>query len=172
MTREEVQKILAGISLAFPNFHVENKGMLIDMWLDFMGDYQYQDVYLALKTYIKSDTSGFAPTMGKLISIINKVDELSELTDGEAWSMVANAIRNSAYHSSEEFDKLPPNIQKAVGSPNQLYIWATDTGYNDSVVMSLFQKNYRTVCNRKKEFNQLPVEMRLQLNERLGIESK
>jgi hypothetical protein len=170
MTREEVQKILMGIQLAFPNYHIENKSMTIDMWLQFMSDFSYEQVFLALKNYIMTDTSGFAPSIGKLVSIINKPSELSELTEAEAWALVSKAIRNGAYHSVEEFEKLPTNVQKAVGSPNQLYIWATDNDYNDSVVMSLFQKNYRNLCNRQKEIRLLPPEMRLQMNERLAIE--
>lgn len=48
---------------------------------------------------------------------LNTPKQLNEL---EAWSLVEKAIRNSIYNSQEEFSKLPPLVQKAVGSPNVL----------------------------------------------------
>ena len=54
--------------------------------------------------------------------------------------------------------KLPTIIQRAIGTPEQLNIWATDEDYNETVVMSNFQRSYRLVLMQKDESAKLPVE--------------
>ena len=71
-----------------------------------------------------------------------------------AWGVVLKALRNSTYHSEEEFNKLPLVIQKAVSSPGQLREWATmenldGTGLN--VIQSNFMRTYRLEIEREKE---------------------
>lgn len=77
----------------------------------------------------------------------------------EAWALVSNAIRNSTYNSVDEYAKLPPVVQKAVGLPDQLRIWAMDENYNEEVVMSQFQRSYRSELKRQEEFQKLPSDV-------------
>ena len=63
------------------------------------------------------------------------------MTAQEAWNLVARAIRNSGYESRKEYDNLPPDIQRLVGSPEQLRDWAMmDSSTVHSVVASNFQR--------------------------------
>lgn len=165
MTREEVQKLLMGITATFPNFHVEDKTATIDTWLMLLEEYSYIDIQLAFKSYVRSNNSGFAPSVSQLIHEIDKPQELATMSDSQAWSIVRLAIGRSVYNSKEEFEKLPPVIQRAVGSAEQLHYWACDENYNDGVVMSLFQRNYREVCKRQTEFRKLPTEMQLRIEQ-------
>ena len=78
----------------------------------------------------------------------------------EAWSLVSKAIRNSAYNSVEEFAKLPPIVQNAVGLPDQLRTWALDENYNEQVISSNFMRCYRTELARHEELSKMPAEIK------------
>ena len=83
----------------------------------------------------------------------------------EAWALVSKAIRRSAYNSREEYEKLPESVQKAVGSSNQLYAWAMDTEYNESVVSSHFVRCYRTIVERENTIAKMPENIRKLIGE-------
>lgn len=122
-----------------------------------LSDYSYKDVSVALKAYILSDVSGFAPSIGQLVSKIGMIRDKKELNEMEAWALVSNALRNGTYGSVEEFEKLPEIVQKAVGSPENLRNWAqTDVGSVENVIQSNFIKTYRAELRRKSSISILP----------------
>lgn len=84
-----------------------------------------------------------------------------EMTEAEAWGIVAKALRNSAYGSREEFDKFPPVIKRIVGSPSQLREWSMmDSETVHSVVASNFQRSYKAIAQREKELAKLPPDVK------------
>lgn len=73
------------------------------------------------------------------------------------WELVTNALRNSSYGSVEEFAKLPPDVQRAVGSPNMLRTWAAmNFSELQTVVASNFKRDYRAIIAQKKDFAKIP----------------
>ena len=174
MDRNETKKILMGMEVSFPNFKIREDliSFTIDIWQDDLQEYSYEDVYNALKIYKKTDTSGFAPSAGKLIDIIHNMKRGDELNEMEAWNLVFNAIRNSAWHSQEEFDKLPPLVQKAVGSHNMLHAMAMDEEFNMGVEQSHFIKVYRQIVEREKNSEKIPERIRLAMREAAVLEDK
>lgn len=175
MEREEVQDLLAMIQGAYPNYRPADKTSAINSWTMTLEEYDKDRVALALKLYIQTDTSGFAPAPGQLIDKIQMVSAPQELNEMEAWALVSKAIRNSGYNSVEEFHKLPPIIQKAVGLPEQLRTWALDEDYNETVVSSNFIKCYRVELNRQKEISKMPENVRQlieKVNDNRGIAVK
>ena len=156
MTREETVKIIRIMVDSYPNYKPNNISETVDVWQMMLSDYDYNLVAMALKSYILSDTSGFAPAIGQIVAKIQTFNKPQELSEMEAWSLVGKAIRNSAYNSVEEFAKLPPIIQKSVGMPDQLRIWATDENYNETVISSNFIKCYRAELKREEELSKLP----------------
>lgn len=160
LTKEETKKILRIMYNCFQNFRPKNIEETTEVWGMMLSDYTYQQISVALKSYILSDTSGFAPTIGQLVDMVHSVSKPQELNEMEAWSLVSMAIRNSGYRYTEEFLKLPAIIQSAIGRPEQLHIWATDEEYNETVVMSNFQRSYRLVLMQKDESAKLPTEVR------------
>ena len=167
MTRDEVKQILIILEVAYPNFSVsvEKKKPTVGLWHKLLEQYSYHDVELAVQSYINTSGSGFAPSVSQIIDMIHKSTELATMTESEAWALVGRAIRKSTYYSEEEFDKLPADVQKAIGAPSQLHAWATDDNYNEGVAMSNFQRAYRIVLNRRLEINRLPQEVRTQIEE-------
>ena len=163
MTREETKQILMRIDVAFPAWKPKDLTLLIDVWQEAFADYPYQTVLMAVRSFIQSDRQGFAPSIGQITGLIVDLDEMSkgeELTEMEAWALVGRALRNSAYNAKEEFDKLPVNVQRAVGSPENLKAWGTDPNYNENVAQSHFMNVYKSVCQRDKQTRSLPQEVR------------
>lgn len=145
---------------SYPNYKPNNISETVDVWYMMLSDYDYNLVAMALKAYILSDTSGFTPSIGQLVSKIQTITKPHKLSEMEAWSLVSKAIRNSGYNSVEEFAKLPPIVQNAVGLPCQLRTWALDENYNEQVVSSNFMRCYRTELARHDELSKMPEEIK------------
>jgi hypothetical protein len=161
MTRDETIKLLMVIQSAYPNFKPPDKTVAVDTWYTMLKDMDYNVVQMGLRAYITSDTSGFAPSIGQLINTIYTIQNPQELNEMEAWSLVSRALRNGYYGTIEEFNKLPPLVQKAVGSPDNLRNWAlTDSKSIENVVQSNFMRTYRTVVNRENEIKKMPADVR------------
>lgn len=166
MTREDVQNLLMMFEGFYSSFKPDKnfKTMLVNTWLEDMREYDTKAVMDAFSAYRRSNTSGFAPTPAQLIEKIQLVNPPADIpTALEAWSLVSKALRNSGYHPEEEFAKLPPLVQKAVGSPVILQSWATDENYNEPVLSSQFMKDYRIEAERAKEILKLPENTRQQI---------
>lgn len=161
MTREETVKIIRIMCDCYPNYKPSNLSETVDVWNMMLEEYSYSQISMALKTYVHSDTSGFAPSIGQLINKLHEVQSPQELNEMEAWLLVSRALRNGTYGAVEEFNKLPPLVQKAVGSPDNLRNWAqTDSESIENVVQSNFMRTYRTVVNRAKEYQKMPKDIK------------
>ena len=160
MTREETVKIIRIMVDSYPNYKPNDISETVDVWQMMLSDYDYNIVAMALKAYILSDTSGFAPSIGQLAAKIQTITKPHELNEMDAWSLVSKAIRNSGYNSVEEFAKLPPLVQKAVGLPDQLRVWALDENYNEQVLSSNFMRCYRTELARYDELSNMPSDVK------------
>lgn len=173
MTRDEVKQILMRIQTTYPNWKPQGDlSLVIDVWHEYLEGFTYQDILGAVKAYVLSDTSGFAPTVGQLIGKLNAMlgNNESEMGALEAWAIVSKALRNGYYGAEEEFEKLPPLIQKAVGTPMNLRNWSqVDLKSIESVVMSQFISTYKTECKRAVEMAMIPKRVMLEVQNRACI---
>ena len=168
MTVNDARKIIAVMLVSYPNFKPIDTELMATTWADMLNEYSYEQVSVALKCYITTDTSGFAPSIGQLIDKLKTVEQPQELNELQAWGLVRKAINNSGYHSEEEFAKLPPLVQKAVGTPGQLKQWGmSDIESIETVAQSNFMRTYRAVVKREDEVSRMPIEIRhlIQQNE-------
>ena len=170
MTREETVKIIRIMVDSYPNYKPNNISETVDVWHMMLSDYDYNLVAMALKAYILSDTSGFAPSIGQLVDKMKSITSPQELNEMEAWSLVCGALQNSGYNYAEEYAKLPPLVQKAVGLPTQLQAWALTENLNKDVVGSNFMRCYRIEVERQKEISKMPQNVR-ELLENISNES-
>lgn len=161
MNKTEAKKIIASMIAIYPNYRPVDIIAVEKAWTDAMPEYSYEQISAALNSYIRSNTSGFAPAPGQLMDIICTMTTPQELNEMEAWALVREAISRSTYYCVEEFAKLPPLVQKAVGDSNQLRVWAMDEDFNESVVMANFQRTYRVVLDREKEISKMPESVRM-----------
>lgn len=157
MTREETVKIIRIMSDCYPNYKPSNLSETVDVWNMMLEEYSYNQVSIALKAYVTSDTSGFAPSVGEIVAKIQLVSQPQELDGMAAWGLVSKALRNGTYGAVEEFNKLPPLVRQAVGMPDNLKNWATsDYQTIETVIQSNFLRTYETVVKRANEINRMP----------------
>lgn len=160
MTRDEVIKMLMVIQAAYPNYKQQDKTVAADTWYMMLKDYECQVVEAALKMYIATDTSGFAPAIGQLIDKINTVTAPPELNSMAAWGLVSTALRNGYYGAEQEFEKLPLTVKKAVGSPDNLRHWAlSDSKSVETVIQSNFIRTYEAEVRLKNEAAKTPKDV-------------
>ena len=117
MTISEFSKIVAALKTVYtaPGF-VPNEQAL-DMWYRLVGkNNDYQTISVAAQMYMT--TGKFPPTPADILECASKLKaESSYLSEQEAWATVSKACGNGIYGYREEFNKLPPTLQKAVGTP-------------------------------------------------------
>ena len=165
MNRAETLQVLSYLKVAYPQAYgrmtKEDIQAMAKMWeLQFKG-FEYEMVMMAVNSYISSDTSGYFPVIGRIKELIYKLSNPNEMTEQEAWNRVKKAISKSGWYSNEEFEKLPPNLQKLVGSPNQLRDWAMmNSDELNTVVASNFMRSYKARSNQIKEFEMLPNDVK------------
>ena len=160
MTEKEVRQLLAMTQAVYPNYNPPSREAAVNAWLMCLSEYDNNVVMAAFKAYMTTNTSGFAPVPGQLVEILQTLTQPSELNELEAWSLVRKALSDSSYNSVERFQELPPIVQKAVGTPQQLKIWACDSEFNENVVSSNFIKTYKTEVKRATELNKMPENVR------------
>ena len=158
MTRAETKQILAIIGVYYPNYHPENKELAVNAWHEVLEDLDYNQIAMALKIYARTNTSGFAPTPGQLIECIS-IDR--HHSPEEAWAMVSKALTNGIYGWREEYDKLPPMVQRAVGRAENLRGWAQmDADAVQSVIHSHFLRAYNAQSDKETKMRKLPENVR------------
>ena len=159
MTREETVELLMTIRAVYPNFNVKPAEMTptTNAWHLMLEEYPAQAVMGALKVYIKTNNTGFAPSVSQLIGNMYAVKSNENLSEGEAWALVKKAIQDGNYHADERFDELPPLVQKAVGTSNMIRQWAMcESSEVNTVIMSNFQRNYKTILARQEFEDRVP----------------
>lgn len=174
MTRDEIITILGTLKTAYPKFYAEmSKEEMyntIDLWTEMFAHENTATVVAAVKNLI--NTFKWPPTIADVKEEMYKLTEEEKQTPVEMWNLIKKAMRNSAYNSYEEFNKLPEIAQRFVGSPNQLKEWALDIDYNDSVVKGQFLKQFEILQKRDKEEKMMLPEVRNLIKEIAGTEIK
>ena len=165
MTRDETIDLLSILKAAYPNFYKDmtrkDADHVISLWFEMFKDEPATLVGIAVKRHIATDTKGFPPHIGAIKDAIVKIQQPEEMTELEAWGLVQKALRNGYYGAQEEYDKLPPVIQRLVGTPNQLREWAQmDAEVVSSVVASNFQRSYKARAAHEREFLALPSDVK------------
>lgn len=163
MDRNETAQILTVLKAAYPHsfkgLSKRDANAMIDLWQMMFAADSYEAVNAAVATLISTRKEGFTPTIGEVKERMAFAREqvTGTLSEQEAWALVEKACRNGLYGYQAEFDKLPPEIQRAVGAPEQLKAWAgMDAETVNSVVASNFMRNYRAQAQREKERAMLP----------------
>lgn len=164
MTRDDTIRILSVLRGAYPGFYRDisrqEAESTIALW-GCMFEEPYEIVAAAVKAFISADVKGFPPAIGQIKEKILAITSKPEMNELEAWGYVSNALRNSAYGSREEFDKLPPEVQAAVHDPEQLRCWAMmESDEVQTVVASNFMRSFRARQKAQKEYTALPAEVK------------
>lgn len=75
MTREETVKIIRIMVDSYPNYKPNDISETVDVWHMMLEEYSYQEVSIALKEYILTEKTGFAPSIGQLANLVKAQKE-------------------------------------------------------------------------------------------------
>lgn len=75
MTREETVKIIRIMVDSYPNYKPNDISETVDVWHMMLEEYSYQQVSLALKEYILTEKTGFAPSIGQIANLVKSQKE-------------------------------------------------------------------------------------------------
>ncbi len=159
MTTKEFALIAAAIKTYFPKDNILPTEKSMELWYEELKDLPYQIANMAVRMHVA--TNKFAPSIADIRENAVKLNpemQKGELNEMEAWQLVLRAMRNSIYHADEEFDRLPPAVQKAVASPGQLREWAMAEDVDGTwmnVTQSNFMRTYRAEVSADKERRKL-----------------
>ena len=161
MTPKETKAVLALMRAAYPQFYKdmsrEALNSVVNLWQKQFEDYDGLLVLNAVNTLISSRVEGYPPTIGAVKQQIMKLYAAELPSESEAWAMVSLAAQNGAYGWKAEFEALPPLVQRAVGSAEQLRAWALmEEGEVQTIVASTFKKAYRQLLSQEQEWRLLP----------------
>lgn len=165
MNKRDAAQIIALMQANYPDeFRTMSEEAMrtrVNLWAAMFADESFETVKNAVAAHMASDTSRYMPPVGVIKNMVVKMTTPEEMTEAEAWGCVVQALRNSAYNSAAEFAKLPPAVQRAVGSAVQLREWAMmDSETINSVVASNFQRSYKARAKSDREFQALPSSVR------------
>lgn len=152
MTLEEftdIAKIMNSIFSHGNTYMFESKEQVV-AWHSCLQDLDAKILGVAIRNLAIKD-SHFKPGISDVRREYFNLTAEAGIGEQEAWEMVADAIRNGIYGATEEFEKLPADVQKAVASPAALTEWAMlPSDKVHTVIQSQFKNAYRGVMERKK----------------------
>lgn len=165
MNKEETIQVLAILKRAYPFFYKDitkqDAEDILSLWHHMFEDDDVLLVINAVKTFIASDDKGYPPVIGVIKKKMREISQPETMTELEAWTCIKKAVRNSLYNSKQEYDNLPPSIQRLIGDHNVLREWAfIDTTQFETVVQSNFMRSFKEKNEQEKEFLALPKSVR------------
>lgn len=175
MNRQEtiqVITLLAGNYNSIAEKDKTQKQLMINSWLECLGDLDYRLVLESVKKTMI--TSPYPPTIADIRkNAIEMIKPTTSKTAIEAWNEAYKMICKGTYMEEEEFEKASPEVKKFFGNVRQVRELAqTNTDVVNSVTKGQFLKQYEVIVNREKEQKLLPQSMQdftKKLAERMDI---
>lgn len=158
MNMQETMAIMEVLKVSYPKFYSgmsqEDLKSAVSVWAMMFEDDDARIVTEAVKAMIS--TLKYPPTIADIKEKIRLLQSPEIMSEMEAWSLVYKAICNSGYDSENQFCKLPPLIQKIVGTPKQLREWGLTENLSMSVIQSNFMRSYKVMSEREEMISKLP----------------
>ena len=175
MNRQEtiqVITLLAGNYNSIAEKDKIQKQLMINTWLECLGDLEYRLVLEAVKKTMI--TSPYPPTIADIRkNAIEMIKPSTSKTAIEAWNEAYTMICRGTYMTEEEFEKASSEVKNFFGNVRQVKELAqTNTDVVNSVTKGQFLKQYEVIVNREKEQKLLPQSMQdftKQLAEQMDI---
>jgi hypothetical protein len=173
MTLEEAAKIVGILEFNYPDTrrHQSDEAYItyIRNWHSFFEHDSFELVEAAVRAYIATSTERFMPNVGQIKEQIRKLTAPEQMSEAEAWTRIKKALSNGIYGAEEEYAKLPPVLQRLVGSPSRLREWAQmDADTVESVIGSNIQRSYRAISAQEAEWAKLPAGFREHMQQLSG----
>ena len=75
MTETDAKKIIASMMVSFGNYRPIDVDYVAREWSKYLSDYTYDQISSALKEYILTEKTGFAPSIGQLVNLVKAQKE-------------------------------------------------------------------------------------------------
>lgn len=153
MTLEETERILQVLRINYPmsykNMTQEDTQAYLKLWQVSFKDYEYLVVAKAVNQIIQSDTREFAPNVAQVKTRISKTAIGKTKEAGEAWEIVLRNAKCDPHTSKVNYDKLPRNIQKALGGSYLLRDIAWSNKKDLQYYRDRFLQAYKDICEEE-----------------------
>lgn len=143
MTAKELIKFMQDITACFPN----EKGQAEDamkikavIWAKALGNISYKQAIDGLAAYCATNTSGFPPQPAHILANIRKERRMS---DAEVNVILRRALCDSTYHAEEQFERLPDDLKRIIGTPAELRRQAMRENDDSKIFINQVCKEYR-----------------------------
>lgn len=170
MTRDECSQMLTLLRTAYPGFYRHMKaedGMrTLELWSEMFAGDDCAVVRLALRDLIATH-SGYPPDIAAVKERIRAITESVRggETDEELWQLLLRASSNGIYGAREEFQRLPPILQRYCGTPATIRDMAQiDFQTLNTVTRGQFLRQIRIVRQREEFRDRLPESVRAALS--------
>ena len=161
MTKPEFAILIKAMKAVYadPTFIADDYAM--EVWYGLLKDLPYDVASAAVHKHMATSTKVPKPADIREAAAEIKAPETHFLSEAEAWDLVYKAVGRSSYYADEEFVKLPPLCQKAIGSAASLKeLSQMDIETVQSVEKSLFSRNYRAQLERARKEQQMPESLK------------
>lgn len=156
----QVITLLAGNYDSIAKKDTTQKQLMINTWLECLGDLDYKLVLQAVKKTIIE--SPYPPTIHEIRkNAIELINPTTQKTAIEAWEEAYKMICNGGYMTQEEFEQHSPEVRSFFGSVRQVKELAlTDADTVNTVTKGQFLKQYDVIIKREQEKKLLPQELK------------
>lgn len=154
MTKAQTAKLLAVVAAAYPSFEVDETR--VEVWRELLGDLDFELLGVAVRRHITS--SRFAPTVAEIREQAMRASGSEQMTAGEAWGAVHEAVQIYGYYRPQEgLDSLPPLVARAAKQIGWSQICLeTEVG----VLRGQFMRVFEQLARRAEREETLPLSLR------------
>lgn len=149
MTEKDIKNILAllmaNYSNSFKNVEKQDMELIVKTWGTQFKNYSLDEVFNAIMAIMANDTSGFAPSIGRIKEKMNKKYKDCVMQDEEAWNIVLKNASCDPKKAIANFESLPGNIKKAVKHPKFLESLGYSNVNHQGTHKKDFVKNYHEI---------------------------
>ena len=154
----QVITLLAGNYDSIAKKDKAQKQLMINTWVECLGDLDYNLVLQAVKKSIIE--TPYPPTIHDIRKAAMEIIEPSTQKSAiEAWNEAYKMICNGGYMTQEEFEKASPEVQTFFGNVRQVKeLSQTDLATVNTVTKGQFLKQYDLLVQRENDRKLLPKE--------------
>lgn len=165
LTKEQFAVLVKAMKAVYVSDNFIPDKAAFEIWFTLLQDIQYQNLNIAIKTYMATKT--FPPTIADLRQIcFNTVTDIKDY--GSAWESVMKAIKfYGSYRETEALDSLDELTRECVKRLGFREICLSENIVADR---ANFRQIYESLEKRKRVDNQIPIAIKDE-QEKLKIDS-
>ena len=162
MTEQQTVSILSSLRVAYPYFYrnitPNDIALTVRAWQEVFQNEPFELVEIAVKNLLETHTD-YPPNIGHIKQKMREITATAtdEPTNEDLWLKLKRAAENGLYGAKEEFEKLPPILQRFLGSPGQLRDYAMmDSERFNTVTKGQFLKQIEVERERERYRKSIP----------------